>query len=104
MYTYFDIEVYLLYHFSVLTLPFQCTYFGIEVHMPFYASEYINAGHLIVRRPADALKVIRKGLEPLTRSLEGCCSNPTELPNHLAKLAHNGIFHCLYTPFACAKV
>ena len=26
--------------------------------------------------------VIRKGLEPLTRSLEGCCSNPTELPNH----------------------
>ena len=27
-------------------------------------------------------EVIRKGLEPLTRSLEGCCSNPTELPDH----------------------
>ena len=26
--------------------------------------------------------VIWKGLEPLTRSLEGCCSNPTELPDH----------------------
>ncbi len=25
--------------------------------------------------------VIRMGLEPMTRSLEGCCSNPTELPN-----------------------
>ena len=28
------------------------------------------------------LFVIRMGLEPMTRSLEGCCSNPTELPNH----------------------
>ncbi len=37
------------------------------------------------RSLAQALlhNVIRKGLEPLTRSLEGCCSNPTELPNHL---------------------
>ena len=25
--------------------------------------------------------MIRMGLEPMTRSLEGCCSNPTELPN-----------------------
>ena len=31
---------------------------------------------------ADFLLVIRMGLEPMTRSLEGCCSNPTELPNH----------------------
>ena len=27
------------------------------------------------------LLVIRLGLEPRTHSLEGCCSNPTELPN-----------------------
>lgn len=30
----------------------------------------------------EVLFVIRKGFEPLTHSLEGCCSNPTELPNH----------------------
>ena len=30
----------------------------------------------------DGLFVIRMGLEPMTHSLEGCCSNPTELPNH----------------------
>lgn len=30
--------------------------------------------------------VIRMGLEPMTRSLEGCCSNPTELPNHPFRL------------------
>ena len=32
------------------------------------------------------LKVVRRaGLEPATRSLEGCCSNPTELPPHSDK-------------------
>ena len=31
--------------------------------------------------PREVL-VIRKGFEPLTHSLEGCCSNPTELPDH----------------------
>ena len=30
---------------------------------------------------ASSVKVVRRaGLEPATRSLEGCCSNPTELP------------------------
>ena len=33
------------------------------------------------RSPLGLLIVIRMGLEPMTRSLEGCCSNPTELPN-----------------------
>ena len=33
--------------------------------------------------------VIPLGFEPKTHSLEGCCSNPTELRNH---------------PFWCAKV
>lgn len=32
--------------------------------------------------PVGVAIVIRMGLEPMTRSLEGCCSNPTELPNH----------------------
>lgn len=31
-------------------------------------------------------KVVRRaGLEPATRSLEGCCSNPAELPPHSDK-------------------
>ena len=33
----------------------------------------------LVREEPDF--VIRLGLEPRTHSLEGCCSNPTELPN-----------------------
>ena len=31
--------------------------------------------------PLNMVSVIRMGLEPMTHSLEGCCSNPTELPD-----------------------
>lgn len=34
--------------------------------------------------------VIRMGLEPMTRSLEGCCSNPTELPNRPYEQSEKG--------------
>ena len=37
---------------------------------------------VMIRQLLADFFVIRKGFEPLTHSLEGCCSNPTELPNH----------------------
>ena len=33
--------------------------------------------------------VIPLGFEPKTHSLEGCCSNPTELRNHLLSISAN---------------
>ena len=33
--------------------------------------------------------VIPLGFEPKTHSLEGCCSNPTELRNHLMSISAN---------------
>ena len=38
--------------------------------------------------------VIPLGFEPKTHSLEGCCSNPTELRNHHKSGAKVGIFMC----------
>ena len=38
--------------------------------------------------------VIPLGFEPKTHSLEGCCSNPTELRNHHKSCAKVGIFMC----------
>ena len=35
----------------------------------------------LLHNPVGMSFVIRMGLEPMTHSLEGCCSNPTELPD-----------------------
>ena len=43
---------------------------------------------------SDLAFVIPLGFEPKTHSLEGCCSNPTELRNHHKSGAKVGIFMC----------
>ena len=40
------------------------------------------------------LTVIPLGFEPKTHSLEGCCSNPTELRNHFSKSFYQSFLVC----------
>ncbi len=63
-----------------------------NLHIDFYCIVYYGG---------IPIMVIRLGLEPRTHSLEGCCSNPTELPNQSFYYVLHKVYSSHYIKNSC---